>query len=314
MAPDADATGDGEEDDDGGNGTAGSHVPPPSSRSPRSPREALLVALSVRRYARLALAVGAAVALGVLVLFPVALAGGRPTRPVPLYLALAFVVFVTTSLLAAVVLVGRRVLRLAVHPASIVRHAGTVGLVDGAVWLVAAVALPLGPAPPWGGIVDVAVPWAALLTPVGLWAAYTRYKRAGAGRVAAVAALVGLAGALVVADLAAFDLLALLPDVGGGVDEATARLFVVGLLALVGGHVVLAAVAVAGGAGPGVPLALGGPPLVGLAAYLATGPGRLGLGALAAGFGCCWLVVGWRLRGMPDAAVPTGPPIEFGVD
>lgn len=288
-------------------------VPDETAAPDRSPRDALVSALFVRRYARLAVVFGAVLAACLTLLFVVVLPGGLPGRPAVLYLALAFVVFVTSSMLALLVLVGRRVLRLAVHPASVVRHCATVGLVAGAAWLATAVSLQLGPAPLPSSVVDLVSPWAALLTPVGIWAVYTRYKRTvGARRVAAVAALAAVVGALAIADFAAFDLLELLPDVGRGVDDATLRLFRLAAVALVGGQAALAVLALPTEPRIATPLALGGLPLAGLAGYVAAGPGRGGLGVLAAGLGCCWLVVGWRLRAVSDDAVPEGPPTEFG--
>ncbi len=283
------------------------------SDNERTAREAFLAALSVARYARVALGVGTVVALGVTLLFVGLLAGGEPTRPAPLYALLAFVVFATTAMLALAVLVGRRVLWLAVHPASVVRWSATGGVVAGVAWLLGAVSLQLGPARPWASVVDVSLPWAALLTPVGVWAVYTRSKRTvRAPRIAAGAALLAVGGALVVADLAAFDLLALLPDIAGDVDRRTARLFLGGATAMVGGQGLLAALAARAEPAVVVPIAAGVVPLAGLVGLVAAGPGRAGLGALAAGMGIGWVVVGWHLREIPDADVPKGPPADIG--
>jgi hypothetical protein len=280
-----------------------------ADETPESPRAALLRALEVRRYGRVALAVGAAVSLAVTGFFLVVVAGGRTDEPLWFYPSLAFVVFVTTAMLAAAVLVARRVLRLAVHPASIVRRTAAGGAVAGGLWLSGAVGLALGPAQPWAAVVDVALPWAAFLTPLGLWAVYTRYKRSARLRVgASAAALLGLVAALVLADLAAFELVALLPDVGDGVAPRIARLWRLAAAGLVGAHVLLAGVAVLGdGGGVRVPLLLAVPAAVGVAAFVLLGPGRLALVCLAAGLGLCWLVVGLSLRQVTDAAVPTGP-------
>lgn len=275
---------------------------------PVSGRQAVVRALDVRRYARLAVAFAAVFTVVVAVYFVVVVAGGRTEAPLGYYVALAFVVFVTTAMLALSVLVARRVLALAVHPAGLVRTTATGGLLAGVLWLVAAGALLLGPAQPWATVVDVATPWAPLLTPLGLWAVYTRYKRTALLRpLVAAATLTAFAGALVVADLAAVELVSLLPDVGPGVDPRPATLFRRGAVALVGGQTVLAGLAALGDGDVRVPVALAGPSLAGLAGYLAVGAGRLGLVALAAGLGVCWLLAGWQLRGATDATVPDGP-------
>ena len=273
-----------------------------------SPRAALLQALDVRRYGRIALALGAAFSVAVTGFFLVIVAGGRTDEPLWFYPSLAFVVFVTTSMLAAAVLVARRVLRLAVHPASIVRRAATGGAVAGALWLAGAVGLALGPSQPWATVVDIALPWAALVTPLGLWAVYTRYKRSARLRAGvSAAAVLGLVAALVLADLAAFELIALLPDVGDGVAPRIVRLWRVSASGLVAAQVLLAAVAVLGDRGSiRVPLLLTAPATVGLAASVLLGPGRLGLVSLSAGLGLGWLGVGHLLRGVGDGDVPVG--------
>jgi len=283
----------------------------PAVAAEDSPRAALVEALEVRRYGRLALATGAVVAVAVTLLFVGGLAGGRTDEPLWLYAALAFVVFTTTALLAAVVLVGRRVLRLAVHPAAIVRRAATGGLLAGGLWLLGAFALALGPGPPWAPVVDVAVPWGALLTPLGLWAVYTRYKRsARAPPAVAAATLLACLAALLLADLAAFELVALLPDVGRAVDPAIARLFGLGVVGLVAGQTGIALLAVAGADAAGghrVPAVLALPAVAGLSIYLVLAPARLGIVALAAGLGLAWTGACRHLRGMADADVPTDP-------
>ena len=274
----------------------------------RSPRAALLEALEARRLARLALAIGAIVAVAVPLLFVGGLAGGRTDEPVWVYLSLAFVVFVATAIMAAVVLLLRRLLRLAVHPAALVRWSATGGLLAGLLWGVAAVALLLGPGQPWATLVDVALPWAGLLTPLGCWAVYARYKRTVRVRPPViVATLVAIAGALLLADLAAFELVALLPDVGRAVDPPVVRLYAYGAIALVGGQAALALLAVDPPASVGVPAALAVPPLFGLAGFLAFAPGRGSLAVLAAGLSVGWLATAWQLRQVADEAVPIGP-------
>lgn len=280
-------------------------MPPDADRSPRA---ALLETLDARRLARLALAIGAIVAVAVPLLFVVGLAGGRTDEPVWVYLSLAFVVFVATAIMAAVVLLTRRVLRLAVHPAALVRWSATGGLLAGVLWGVAAVALLLGPGQPWATLVDVALPWAGLLIPFGCWAAYTRYKRTARVRpLVIVATLVSVAGALVLADLASFELVALLPDVGRAVDPGVVRLYAFGGIALVGGQVALALLAVDPPRSVGVPAALSVPPLFGLAGFLAFAPGRGSIALFAAGLSLSWLVSAWQLRQVADEAVPAGP-------
>lgn len=271
-----------------------------------SPRAALVEALEVRRYGRLALVTGAVVAVAVTLLFVGGLAGGRTDEPLWLYAALAFVVFTTTALLAAVVLVGRRVLRLAVHPATIVRRTATGGLLAGGLWLLGAIALALGPDPAWAPVVDLAVPWAASLTPLGLWAVHTRYKRSTwAPPAVAAATLLAVLASLLLADLAAVELVALLPDVGRGVDPDIARLFAVGAAGLVAGQTGLALLAVAAG-NARLPAGLALPAVLGLAIYLLIAPARLGLVALAAGLGAAWTAAGWHLRRVNERDVPRG--------
>lgn len=275
-----------------------------------SPREALLDALEVRRSVRLALAVGAVLGVGVPLFFLVGVAGGRTDDRIWLYPSLAFVVFATSAMLAAVVLVSRRALRLAVHPGALVRRSATGGLAAGGLWLLAALGLAFGPGRPWTTLVDVALPWAALLTPVGLWAVYTRYKRTARFRPAFVGAtLLALAGALALADLAAFDLAALLPDVGGGTDPRLLGLFAVAAGLLVGGQSIAAALAGLGTDDRGsrrTPLLLATPALVGAAAFQWLGPTRLALACLAAGLGVSWLGACVALRRVADEEVPAG--------
>lgn len=279
---------------------------------PASGRAALVQALDVRRYARLAVAFAAVFAVAVAIFFVVVVSGGRTDFPLPYYPLLTFVVFVTSAMLTLAALVGRRVLRLAVHPGSIVRWGATGGLVAGLAWLVAAVGLSLGPGQPWAALADVATPWGALLSPLGVWAVHTRFKRTTRLRpVAAAAALAALLGALVMANIAAFDLLSLIGDVGRPVDVGVARLFAVGALALTAGETLVALLATLGeGADEGL-LAVGVAPPIGLAAFLAVGPGRAGLVALAVGLGVGWTVACWRLRGVPDEEVPANPDPEF---
>lgn len=273
-----------------------------------SPRAALLEALEARRLARLALALGAVLAVGVTLLFVGGLAGGRTDEPAWFYLALAFVVFVTGGILAGTVLLTRRVLRLGVHPAALVRRTATGGLLAGGLWALAAVGLALGSGQQWVPLVDVALPWAALLTPVGCWAVYTRYKRIARLRpLATVATLSAVAGSLVLADLAAFELLALLSDVGRDLEPPYVRFYAYAAIALVGGQVVLALLPLDPDTDVRVPAALAVPPLFGLSGFLAFAPGRLALAILAAGLGSSWLTASWQLRRVTDADVPSGP-------
>lgn len=275
---------------------------------PVSGREALVRALDVRRYARISIAVAGAFAVAVAVYFVVLLAGGETSEPQGYYLALAFVVFVSTAMLLLGVLVCRRVLALAVHPVSLVRAGATGGLLAGGLWLAAAVGLALGPGRPWATLVDVAAPWAPLVTIVGLWAVYTRYKRTAVLRpVAAVATVVALGGALLLASVAAAQLIAMLPDVGRPVDHRTVVLYSRGAIALVGGQTALGVLAVLGDEDAVVPAVLALPPLAGLGTVLALDGGRTGLTAFAAGLAGCWLLAGWRLRGLSAADVPANP-------
>jgi hypothetical protein len=279
----------------------------PAATSEPSPREALLAALEVRQAVRRAFVVGGVVAVLVPLVFVVGIAGGRTDEPLWLYPALAFVVFATTSMLAAAVLVARRTLRLAVHPAAIVRRAATVGTLAGGLWLAGAAGLALGPGRPWATLADVSLPWAALLTPVGGWALYTRYKRtASLGPAFVVATLLVLVGALALADFLAFDLLALLPDVAGAADPDVTRLVSAAASALAGGHGFMAALA-GHGEGDGSPIVFVAPAIVGVGAFGVLLPSRLAVVALAAGLGIAWLGTCLSLRGVDDADVPTGP-------
>jgi len=300
--------------DDGSTGAAADAADAPAgdAEAPHSSRAALVEALEVRRHARRAVAFAAVFAVAVAVFFVVVVSGGQTDFPLAYYPLLTFVVFVTSGMLALAILVGRRVLRLAVHPGSIVRWSATGGLVAGLAWLAAAVGLALGPGQPWATLADAATPWAALLSPLGVWAVHTRVKRTARLRpVVAAAGLAALGGALVVANIVAFDLLALLGDVGRPVDVGVARLFLVGALALVGGETLVALLATLGGGPDEALLAVGVAPPVGLAAVVALGPGRTALVALAAGLGVGWTVACRRLRHVPDDAVPANPDPAF---
>jgi hypothetical protein len=300
--PDADPGG-GHADGPSPPGADGS--PPGGDEAPATGRAALLRALDVRRHALQALAIGLAVGVGVPVLFVVVLAGGSPTQPLPYYLGLAFVVFVTVAMLSVGVLTGRRVLTLAVTPASIVRRSATGGLLAGLLWLAGGAALVAGLS--FRVTATLLVP-GAILTLFGLWAVHTRFKRTSSLRpLAAVAAWVGVAGALIVADVVAVDMAQLLPGLGVGVDPSTARLLLAGAGLLAASQAVGALLALAGGAGTRMGLALGGVPLAGLAVYGLLGAGRPALAALALGFGVSWVLVSWWLRGVADDEVPTAP-------
>lgn len=267
----------------------------------------------MRRALRHALGIGAVIAVLVPLVFIVGVAGGQTDEPLWLYPALAFVVFATTSMLAAAVLVARRALRLAVHPAAIVRRAATVGTLAGVLWLAGAGALVLGPSQPWASLADVTLPWAALLTPLGCWALYTRHKRTARLPLAfGAGTLPVLVGALVLADLLAFDLVGLLPDVGSGADAAVAGLVEVAASLLVLGLALMAALA-ALGTEDGTPLVRVVPGLLGLAIFGLFAPGRLALVALVSGFGLTWLAICLPLRHIDEGDVPTGPdpwPVE----
>jgi hypothetical protein len=267
-------------------------------------REALLDALEVSRYGKLGVAFGFVFAVALTVFFVVVLAGGQTTQPAPYYLGLSFVVFVSVSMLSVGVLTGRRALHLAVAPASIVRRSATGGLLGGLCWLGGAAALATG-AP---GLAGSLLPWAPLLSLFGVWAVHTRYKRTTPVRpLAAAGALVAVPGALVVADLVALNLPALLAADGPVEVASKQRLFLVGAGLLGGGHALQALTALLGDGDWQVPVLLGVAPLAGLAGFLALG-GPVALAVLAAGFGLAWLPVNWWLRGVSDAEVPAGTP------
>lgn len=273
-------------------------------------REALLAALQVPRYARLAVVIGAVVTLVVTLFFLGLVAGWAPGDPAAYYVGLAFVVFVSTTLLAASVLTLRRVLSLVVHPASIVRRAATVGLLGGLCWLgvagaLAASALAGDGLPVADAVAGIALPWAPLLCLGGVWALQTRYKRETPVRpVAVIGAVIAIPSALVLAALAARELSVLLatpPPPGTQVPD----LFVVASAGLSVGHALQAIAVVLGGLhGRSVGLVVA--PLLGLAGLLAAGPSPVGIAALAAGHGLGWLFVTLALRRVADAAVPAG--------
>lgn len=277
-------------------------------------RAALLEALEVSRNARLGLVVGAAVAVLVTGFFLGVVAGGDPGEPTPYYLGLAFVVFVSTALLAASALTARRALALAVHPASVVRRAATVGLLGGLCWLGAAAALAVA-ATEAGGleaagagrtVAGYLLPWAPLLTLGGVWAVHTRTKRETPVRpLGALGALLAVPGAVVVADLAALELSVLVADAVPPGSRVRA-VFVGGAALLVAGHALQAtAAALAGRSRLAVLLAAG--PLAGLAGLVALGPGAASLAAIAAGCAVAWLGVPRSLRTVADEAVPASP-------
>lgn len=275
--------------------------------TPTAGREALLSALEVTRYGKLGVAFGFVFAVALTVFFVVVLAGGQTTQPAPYYLGLSFVVFISMSILAVGVLTGRRALHLAITPASIVRRSATGGVLAGLCWLGAAAALAAGAT----GLAGALLPWGGLLSLFGVWAVHTRYKRTTPIRpLAAAAALVAIPGALVVADLAALNLPALLAADGPVEVASKQRLFLVGAGLLAGGQAVQSLAALLGDGDPRVPVLLGVAPLSGLGAFLALGAGPVALALLAAGFGVAWLPVSWWLRGVSDADVPAGTP-EF---
>lgn len=281
---------------DGGDDPVEDSVPP-------SGRAALLDALDVRRHAVRSLEIGVVAGVGVPLLFVGLIAGGATVRPLAYYAGLAFVVFVTVSMLAVGILTGRQVLATAVHPASIVRRTASGGLVAGLLWFATAGALVVGGSFRW--VATLLAP-AALLTLFGLWAVHTRYRRMTALRpLGALAAWASVAGILVVADLAAVDMARLLPEIGTSVDTTLVLYFRIGAGALVGGQVVQAVVAYAADRSPFVPVFEALPSVAGLAAYLFVGPGRTGLAVLALGLGVSWVVVSWVLRDVDDDAVPT---------
>ncbi|MFB6310560.1 MAG: hypothetical protein ABEH64_05180 [Salinirussus sp.] len=269
-----------------------------------SPREALLEALHVRRYARIAVGIGAVVAVGVTVFFLGIVAGGRTQAPLWFYPSLAFVVFASASMLAATVLVARRVLHLTVHPAAVVRRAATGGLLAGLLWLTAAAGLVIGS----GGllIVELTLPWAALLSSFGLWAVHLRYKRTVPWRAAIGAtAVAGVIGALIVADIAAFDLPIILGRDIRGVEAGTVPLFTLGVGILVGAQMVLSIMAVAGQTRDRtVPALLAGPSFIGLSGWAVSGAGPPGLASIAIGLGSAWVGACWHLRRTDNADIP----------
>lgn len=278
-----------------------------------SGRAALLAALDVRRYARLSVAIGFVVAVAITVFFVWLVGGGDTTRPTPYYLGLTFVLFVAVALLAVTVLTTRRILRLTVAPASIVRRGAAGGLLAGGCWLVAAGSLLLWPRAPFEGIVRIVLPWAPLFSLTGLWAVHTRYKRLTVGSwVTGGGTLVAVVGALVVADLLVIDLPALLGEATAGEPADVGGLFLGGVVLFVAGHVIGAVVALSSEGRSGVAVALGVLPTAGAAGYVVLADPRLGLAALATGAGFAWLLVGWQLRQVRDDDVPSAPAPSLG--
>ena len=284
-------------------------------------REALLRALEVPRNARLAAVIGVVLSLSVTLLFLGVHAGWQSREPLPYYVGLTFVVFVSTTLLAASVLTVRRAIALTVHPASLVRRGAGIGLLGGLAWLAAAAALGLlvagGGVAPAGTARAVAadstaatvagwvLPWAPLLSLGAGWAVYTRYKRTTPSRpVGMVAGLLAVAGSLVMADLAALDL-SLLVAWPGPPRTDVPVLFLVGAGLYAAGHALLGLMAVLA-----VPSArnvlFGVGPLLGVAALLGFGPGPVGLAIFAALTGVTTTAVGLSLRTVEEADVPAG--------
>lgn len=276
-------------------------------------REALLAALDVRRYAKLSVAVGVVVALAVTAVF--VWPGPRgTTQPTVYYLGLAFVLFVAVALLSITVLTTRRLLALSVDPATLVRRTATGGLLAGGLWLAGGGALLAESEVVTDRVPGLVLPWAPLVGLLGVWAVHTRYKRETSVRpLAVVGAVLALVGAVVVADVVAFDLPALLGDAPPATADGVDRLFQAGMGLLVAGHVCQAAAAALAGADPEVTFPLGGLPVVGVMGFL-TLAAPTGLAVFAADVGLAWLLVGWQLRDVRDEEVPTGPAPGFGAD
>ena len=284
-------------------------------------REALLRALDVPRNARVAGVVGVVTSLVVTLLFLGVHAGWQSREPLPYYVGLTFVVFVSTTLLAASVLTVRRAIALTVHPASLVRRGAGFGVLGGLAWLAAAAALGLlvagGGVAPAGTaravaadstaatVAGLVLPWAPLLSLGAGWALYTRYKRVTPIRpVGMVAGLLAVGGAVVIADLAALDLSLLLAWPGPPRTDVPV-LFVAGAGLYVAGHALLALLAVlAEPTARGVHFGVG--PLLGLAGLLGFGPGPLGVAIFSGLVGVTTIAIGWSLRDVAEADVPAG--------
>lgn len=278
-----DASSDGGTATDAGGGTGGDPRPDrPGGKT------ALVEALHVRAKARRGLVVGLVVTVAIFGFFVVIPGVDRSAL---YYAALAFVLFLTTWMLAVATLVGRRALHLTATPAGIVRWSARGGVLAGVLWLLAAVDLALGGSP--AGLTGLLLSTAPVVALFGVWAVHTRYKRATLVRPLATAgAWLAIPGALGLA------VTVRAPDTG------QALLLPASLLVVAQG---LQAVAtVLADADGRVPVLLGGGSAAGLGVATVTLPATTGLVALAVGFGLPWLLIGVWFRGVRDEDVPGG--------
>ncbi|AQL42823.1 hypothetical protein BV210_08910 [Halorientalis sp. IM1011] len=251
-------------------------------------KAALVEALHVRAKARRGLVIGLVVTVAIFGFFVVI--PGVDRSPL-YYAALAFVLFLTTWMLAVATLVGRRALHLTATPAGIVRWSARGGVLAGVLWLLAAADLALGGSPT--GLTGVLLSTAPLIALFGVWAVHTRYKRATRVRPLATAgAWLAIPGALGLA------VTVLAPDIGTG------PLVLLPASLLVVAQGLQAVTAVLADARWQVPVLLGGGSAAGLGVAALTLPATTGHVALAVGFGLPWLLIGVWFRGVREEDVP----------
>lgn len=141
-------------------------------RPERPPAAQLIRVLGVPRNAKIGAIVGVVLAVAVYVVFVVL--PRRTAQPATWYLALAFVVAVSTALFVTVALTVRAVARHTMSPPKWIRRGGTGALLGGGVWLGLGVAAPLAE---WSGLYARALPLASLSVVAGVWALHAAHRR-----------------------------------------------------------------------------------------------------------------------------------------
>jgi len=290
-------------------------------RPDESPVRRLMDALDVAHNARIGVGVGV-----VFVLLGVALVVYSPYRGSYRLndLVLAFVVLVSTSVLATVVLTLRAAARLTMSPPKWIRRGGTAAAVGGGAWLAMAVVAPLGAGIGIGigigtgvqsmlkGTYARLLPLIPLVLSYGLWAVHASNKRRYGyhGLAGAVVTLVGFA-LLVVVGLA---------EPGGFLGEPLETVgrwgFLSAHLVALGGTSLLGTAVVRVGELPspgGLATTLSLPAaLCGLAAATVLRAPELIFPALGGPLGVAWLAVGYYLR--TGRGIPPEEAFEVGID
>ncbi|WP_439027705.1 DUF7536 family protein [Haloarchaeobius sp. DT45] len=186
------------ENTDTGEDRAGRHTG--EDRPGRPPMLQFFAALGAGRNVKIGVVSGIVLAFGLFVFFvaiPGLVADVRPRTDSPLlFVVLAFVVFVSTTMFVATVLTARNAVGAVMSPPKWVRRAGTVGALGGLVWLVLATLAVLAETTSLVSTAPAATTLsaAALLLLPGIWAVYTKVKFVAGdlGRLAVLAAVVGL--------------------------------------------------------------------------------------------------------------------------